>query len=45
MYREHFGDGKGLVEAAVGFTGGKTLRPSYRDVCEKSTGRKFVYVC
>ena len=28
----------GVVDAAVGFEGGKTERPSYRDVCSHRTG-------
>ena len=39
MFREV----KGVVETAVGFMGGKTKNPSYKDVCRKNTGH--VEVC
>ena len=32
----------GVVDAAVGFEGGKTERPSYRDVCSHRTGHAEV---
>ncbi|EMR65023.1 putative peptide methionine sulfoxide reductase msrb msra protein [Eutypa lata UCREL1] len=37
LYRKHFG-GKGLIDARVGYTGGDTSHPSYRQVCSESTG-------
>lgn len=39
LYRKHFG-GKGLIDARVGYTGGDTSHPSYRQVCSESTGRE-----
>lgn len=41
LYRKHFG-GKGLIDARVGYTGGDTSHPSYRQVCSESTGREFL---
>ena len=32
----------GVVETAVGFMGGKTKNPSYKDVCRKDTGHAEV---
>ena len=29
---------KGVVSTAVGYTGGHTERPTYKDVCSDSTG-------
>ncbi|KAI1825671.1 PMSR-domain-containing protein [Xylaria intraflava] len=37
MFRKQFGD-KGLYDTRVGYTGGKTSGPSYRQVCSGSTG-------
>lgn len=37
MYRKHF-DGKGLYDARVGYIGGDSTNPSYRDVCSGATG-------
>ncbi|KAL8286402.1 hypothetical protein RQP46_004419 [Phenoliferia psychrophenolica] len=36
MFRKHF-DGKGLIDAKVGYIGGKTDNPNYRDVCSGTT--------
>ncbi|KAL2756537.1 hypothetical protein ACRALDRAFT_1069336 [Sodiomyces alcalophilus JCM 7366] len=38
IYRKHFGNGKGLLDARVGYTGGDTEHPSYRAVCNGVTG-------
>uniref|UniRef100_A0A060TCJ8 peptide-methionine (S)-S-oxide reductase n=1 Tax=Blastobotrys adeninivorans TaxID=409370 RepID=A0A060TCJ8_BLAAD len=38
FYRKHFGDGKGLVDCRVGYTGGEKADPSYREVCTSTTG-------
>lgn len=38
MYRKHFGDGKGLVDAKVGYSGGREEDPGYRKVCSGTTG-------
>jgi peptide-methionine (S)-S-oxide reductase len=40
LFRKHFGNGKGLLDAKVGYSGGQTNSPSYRAVCSGSTGRK-----
>ena len=40
LYRKHFGGGKGLIDARVGYTGGDANHPSYRQVCTETTGRK-----
>ncbi|KAF1816590.1 peptide methionine sulfoxide reductase msrB/msrA [Eremomyces bilateralis CBS 781.70] len=37
MYRKAF-DGKGLIDARVGYIGGDTQNPSYRAVCTGRTG-------
>ncbi|SLM37724.1 peptide-methionine-s-oxide reductase [Lasallia pustulata] len=37
LYRKHF-DGKGLLDARVGYIGGDTKSPSYRAVCSGRTG-------
>ncbi|KAJ5232215.1 hypothetical protein N7468_005171 [Penicillium chermesinum] len=37
LYRKHFG-GKGLLDAKVGYCGGKTSSPTYRAVCSGNTG-------
>jgi peptide-methionine (S)-S-oxide reductase len=34
----HFREIKGVVNATVGYTGGNTENPTYRDVCSDSTG-------
>jgi len=38
IYRKHFGKGKGLLDARVGYTGGTTNAPTYRSVCSSETG-------
>lgn len=40
IYREHYGNGKGLLDAKVGFIGGKdsSKDPSYQEVCTGRTG-------
>lgn len=40
VYRKHFGNGKGLIDARVGYTGGHTETPSYKAVCAGDTGRR-----
>lgn len=40
LFRKHFGNGKGLLDAKVGYCGGQTSSPSYRAVCGGDTGRK-----
>jgi hypothetical protein len=42
LYRKHFGDGKGLLDAKVGYCGGQTNAPSYRAVCSGTTGRMLM---
>jgi hypothetical protein len=39
LYRKHFGMGKGLLDAKVGYAGGNTESPSYPSVCSGATGR------
>ena len=39
LFRKNF-DGKGLLDAKVGYIGGDTNNPSYRAVCSGRTGRK-----
>jgi peptide-methionine (S)-S-oxide reductase len=39
MYRKDF-DGKGLLDARVGYIGGNTQNPSYQSVCSGRTGRE-----
>jgi peptide-methionine (S)-S-oxide reductase len=39
MYRKDF-EGKGLIDARVGYIGGNIENPSYRAVCSGTTGRK-----
>jgi peptide-methionine (S)-S-oxide reductase len=43
MYRKAF-DGKGLLDARVGYIGGDTKSPSYRSVCSGNTGRKYILI-
>jgi peptide-methionine (S)-S-oxide reductase len=38
LYRKKFGNGKGLLDARVGYTGGGTDAPNYRTVCSGETG-------
>jgi hypothetical protein len=40
LYRKHF-EGKGLIDARVGYIGGDKSNPSYRAVCSGSTGREY----
>ncbi|KAI0451967.1 peptide methionine sulfoxide reductase MsrA [Xylaria acuta] len=37
LYRKHFGD-KGIYDTRVGYTGGDSTNPSYRQVCSGKTG-------
>lgn len=39
LYRKHFGNGKGLLDAKCGYTGGSTEDPNYKLVCSGTTGR------
>lgn len=41
LFRKQFGNGKGLLDAKVGYCGGSTSSPSYRAVCGGDTGREF----
>ncbi|KAL2868013.1 peptide-methionine-S-sulfoxide reductase [Aspergillus lucknowensis] len=38
LFRKEFGQGKGLLDAKVGYSGGRTASPSYRAVCTGDTG-------
>jgi peptide-methionine (S)-S-oxide reductase len=38
IFRKHYGNGKGLLDARVGYTGGGAVAPSYRAVCSGTTG-------
>ncbi|KAH6669639.1 peptide methionine sulfoxide reductase msrB/msrA [Plectosphaerella plurivora] len=38
VYRKQFGGGKGLLDARVGYIGGDSEHPSYREVCTGRTG-------
>ncbi|KAJ5774303.1 Peptide methionine sulfoxide reductase MsrA [Penicillium paradoxum] len=38
MFRKNFGNGKGLLDAEVGYCGGASSSPSYRAVCSGTTG-------
>ncbi|CDM33585.1 hypothetical protein DTO013E5_1374 [Penicillium roqueforti] len=38
LYRKNFGNGKGLLDAKVGYCGGPVPSPTYRAVCSGSTG-------
>jgi len=40
LFRKTFGNGKGLLDAKVGYSGGDTSSPTYRAVCGGDTGRK-----
>ncbi|KAI0433840.1 peptide methionine sulfoxide reductase MsrA [Xylaria sp. FL1042] len=37
LYRKHFGD-KGIYDTRVGYTGGDSTNPSYKQVCSGKTG-------
>lgn len=39
IYRKYYGNGKGLIDAKVGYCGGNSSDPSYKLVCTGSTGR------
>jgi peptide-methionine (S)-S-oxide reductase len=41
MYRKDF-EGKGLIDARVGYIGGNSENPSYQAVCSGRTGRKLM---
>ncbi|KAK3392748.1 peptide methionine sulfoxide reductase MsrA [Podospora didyma] len=38
VFRKKFGGGKGLYDARVGYIGGDVTNPSYRAVCQGTTG-------
>ncbi|KAE8146433.1 peptide methionine sulfoxide reductase [Aspergillus avenaceus] len=38
LFRKNFGNGKGVLDAKVGYCGGSTASPSYRAVCTGETG-------
>ncbi|KAF7503697.1 hypothetical protein GJ744_003375 [Endocarpon pusillum] len=38
LFRKKFGNGNGLLDARVGYTGGEAKAPSYRSVCSGTTG-------
>ncbi|KAJ8102630.1 peptide methionine sulfoxide reductase MsrA [Lipomyces tetrasporus] len=38
IYRKYFANGKGLLDARVGYSGGTTSSPNYREVCSDTTG-------
>lgn len=42
LFRKNF-DGKGLLDARVGYIGGDTQNPGYRAVCSGRTGRMCYY--
>ena len=39
LFRKQFGNGKGLLDAKVGYSGGGTTSPTYGSVCSGGTGR------
>ena len=41
LFRKHF-EGKGLIDAKVGYIGGDTNNPGYRAVCSGRTGRMYL---
>lgn len=43
LFRKNF-DGKGLLDARVGYIGGDTNNPSYRAVCSGRTGRAYPFL-
>ncbi len=45
LYRKFFAiNGKGLIDARVGYANGTTLNPTYKDVKTDTTGRKYSYI-
>ena len=40
IYRKNFGNGKGLIDAKVGYIGGDLSNPTYKAVCGGKTGRE-----
>lgn len=38
LYRKYWGNGKGLLDCRVGYTGGTSKAPTYYDVCSGRTG-------
>lgn len=40
LYRKHF-TGKGLLDAKVGYIGGDSENPTYKAVCNGTSGRKL----
>jgi len=38
LFRKQFGNGKGLLDAKVGYSGGGTTSPTYGSVCSGGTG-------
>lgn len=38
LYRNHWGNGNGLLDCRVGYTGGSTKAPNYNAVCTGRTG-------
>ena len=44
MFRKAFGNGKGLLDARVGYIGGDTTNPTYRTICSGRTGRKCYFL-
>jgi hypothetical protein len=40
LFRKRFGNGKGLLDARVGYSGGTTESPTYPTVCSGTTRRK-----
>lgn len=44
LFRKQFGQGKGLLDAKVGYCGGNTASPNYRAVCTGDTGRKWTVI-
>lgn len=37
IFRQHYGHGKGLLNAKVGYTGGSVNNPTYKQVCTGTT--------
>jgi peptide-methionine (S)-S-oxide reductase len=42
VYRKAFGNGGGLLDARVGYIGGESENPSYKEVCSGTTGREYI---